>query len=178
MRFKHVPNPPATVSFVREAQAAVPLVPGSEDDCCARLVRRCGFDSRDDARTWLTFLRAVGLARETDAGFERLRTEPTAEYLRTAVLDGVYGAREVADALLDARRGDGDAAVSPAAAFDRLADRIPGWERNRTTDWEAVWRERTGRTLDWFVLLGLATESDGAYAATEALATAADGRPD
>ncbi|ESP88886.1 hypothetical protein K933_06368 [Candidatus Halobonum tyrrellensis G22] len=171
-----VPDPPGTVSFVGEVQAAVPLVPESEDDCCARLMRRCGFDSRDVARTWLTFLRAVGLARETDAGFERTRVEATADHLRTAYLDGVYGAREAAEALLAARDGDGGSGggtapggVAVDAAFARVRERVPGWERNRTTDWEDVWRERVGLTLEWFVLLGLATEADGEYAASDEL---------
>ncbi|SHH54156.1 hypothetical protein [Halobaculum gomorrense] len=173
MKFKLVPAAPDTVAFVADAQAAVPLVPGSEDDCCARLMRRLGFRSRDVARTWLTFLRALDLATETDDGFKRLRGDPTPAYLREHVLSGVYGATDVADALLaaDAEGGSGGAAAGLTAdeVFAAFVDLVPDWERFRTSDWESVWRERVGRHLAWFVLLDLAAERDGTYAATGAL---------
>jgi len=174
MKFKLVPEAPETVAFVEDAQAAVPLVPGSEDDCCARLMQRLGFRSRDVARTWLTFLRALGLAEETDDGFKRLRADPTPASLRERFLSGVYGAGDVADALLAAADAaddpEGDAAgLAVDEAFAAFVDRVPNWERFRTTDWESVWRERVERHLRWFVLLDLAEERDGAYAATETL---------
>ncbi|MFC7098314.1 hypothetical protein [Halobaculum marinum] len=164
MKFKLVPAPPDHVGFVADAQAAVPLVPGSEDDCCARLMRRLGFRSRDVARTWLTFLRALDLATETPEGFKRLRTEPTPASLRENLISGVYGATDVADALV--------ASADPLTvdeAFDGFADRVPDWERYRTSDWEGVWRERVGHLLGWFVLLDLAEERDGGYVATDDL---------
>ncbi|MFC7136585.1 hypothetical protein ACFQRB_08855 [Halobaculum litoreum] len=173
MKFKLVPEPPARVDFVADAQAAVPLVPGSEDDCCARLMRRVGFRSRGVARTWLTFLRALDLATETPEGFKRLRTEPTPAHLREHLLAGVYGATDVADALLAASDA-GTAPVTVAAAFEGFADRVPDWERYRTTDWESVWRERVGRLLGWLVLLDLAEERNGGYVATETLRTLRD----
>ncbi|WP_225917783.1 hypothetical protein [Halobaculum rubrum] len=180
MKFKLVPEPPETVAFVADAQAAVPLVPGSEDDCCARLMRRLGFRSRDVARTWLTFLRALGLAEETDDGFKRLRADPTPEHLRGQFLAGVYGAGDVADALLaagPAGDSDGDAdGLTVDEAFAAFVDRVPNWERFRTSDWESVWRERVERHLRWFVLLDLAEERDGAYAATGALRNLRDDR--
>lgn len=170
MKFKLVPEPPETLDRVRDAQRAVPLVPGSEDDCCARLMRRVGFRSRDVARTWLTFLRALDLAEETPDGFTRLRADPTPEHVRERFLSGVYGATDLADALLAAAgEGGSDGALPADDAFDRFADRVPDWERHRTDDWESVWRERVGRLLGWFVLLGLAEERADGYAATETL---------
>ena len=173
MKFKLVPEPPDTVAFVADAQAAVPLVPGSEDDCCARLMQRLGFRSRDVARTWLTFLRALDLAEETDDGFKRLRADPTSAYLRERFLSGVYGAGDVADSLLAAESGDGSdgdaGGLTADEAFAAFVDRVPNWERFRTTDWESVWRERVERHLWWFVLLGLAEERDGAFTATDPL---------
>jgi hypothetical protein len=141
------------VQYVAEVQAAVPLVPGSEDDCCARLQRRQGFQSRDVSRTWLTFLRALGLAEETDDGFRRTRTEPTLSGIRTGLFDGVLGAAEIAEALSDVTADD---PLTPAEAFDAVEPLIPRWERTRTDDWEEVWRERAGRLLDWLDALGLA----------------------
>src|SRR6056297_3317185 len=99
MQFKLVPEPPADLAMVADAQRAVPLVPGTEDDCCARLMRRLDFPSRDAARTWLTFLRALELADERDSGFVRRSQEPTPTHLRSAFLDRVYGAREVLESL-------------------------------------------------------------------------------
>ncbi|GAA0193235.1 hypothetical protein [Halobaculum roseum] len=180
MKFKLVPEAPDTVAFVADAQAAVPLVPGSEDDCCARLMRRLGLRSRDVARTWLTFLRALDLADETEDGFKRLRADPTPAYLREQFLTGVYGAGDVADALLAAdaegksdpdRESDPDEANGLAAdeAFAAFVDRVPNWERYRTDDWESVWRERVERHLAWFVLLDLAERRGDAYVATDRL---------
>ncbi|QZP37497.1 hypothetical protein [Halobaculum magnesiiphilum] len=180
MKFKLVPEAPEALGFVADAQAAVPLVPGSEDDCCARLMRRLGLRSRDVARTWLTFLRALDLAEETEDGFKRLRADPTPAYLREQFLTGVYGAGDVADALLAAdaegksdpdRESDPDEANGLAAdeAFAVFVDRVPNWERYRTDDWESVWRERVERHLAWFVLLDLAERRGDAYAATDRL---------
>lgn len=177
MKFKLVPEAPETVAFVADAQAAVPMVPGSEDDCCARLMRRLGFRSRDVARTWLTFLRALGLAEETDDGFKRLPADPTPGYVREQFLSGVYGAGDVADALLAAEgteeatgnSDEGGGGLTVDEAFAAFVDRVPNWERFRTNDWESVWRERVERHLAWFALLDLAEERDGAYVATGTL---------
>lgn len=171
MQFKLVPEAPPSLDRVAEAHAAVPLVPGSEDDCCARLMRRVGFRSRDVARTWLTFLRAVGLAEETPDGFKRLRENPTPDLLRERLLEGVYGASDTADALLAS-----EDTLGTDDAFAAFADRVPNWERYRTDDWESVWRERVERHLEWFVLLDLAEAVDGGYRATDRLrAVRADG---
>jgi hypothetical protein len=73
MRFKPVPPAPESLDAVAAVQRAVPLVPGSEADCCARVLDRTHVTERDDARTWLTFLRALELVRETDGEFVRER---------------------------------------------------------------------------------------------------------
>lgn len=65
MRLKPVPEPPDSLDDLRAFQRAVPLVPGSTDDCCARLRERRGLSDRQTANDWLAFLRALGLARET-----------------------------------------------------------------------------------------------------------------
>jgi hypothetical protein len=162
VRFKLLPEPPESLAPVREAQRAVPLVPGSEDDCCARLMRRVGFPARDVSRTWLTFLRALELARETDAGFVREQTEPTPDHLRDAFRRRVYGAREVLDSL------DADEPRTAEAVFESFEERVPTWETHRAAgDWRDVWRERVGLILGWAVLLGLAAERDGGYVRVE-----------
>jgi hypothetical protein len=156
-RFKLVPAAPDSLEEVAEAQRAVPLVPGTEDDCCARLVRRRGFPSRDVARTWLTFLRALGLAAERDSGFVRRSREPTPAYLREAFLDGVYGAREVRD-VLGAEPLDAD------AVFERFEERVPAWEHHKDpTGWRETWHERVGHLLEWLVLLDVAERRGDGY---------------
>jgi hypothetical protein len=156
-RFKLVPPAPASLDAIAEAQRAVPLVPGSEDDCCARLMRRLDLPSRDVARTWLTFLRALDLAAERESGFVRLSRDPTTDHLREAFLDRVYGAREVRG-VLDARPLDAD------AVFERFEERVPTWEHHKDpSGWRETWRERVGRLLDWLVLLDLAAPVDDGY---------------
>ncbi|WP_311172529.1 hypothetical protein [Halobellus ordinarius] len=162
MRFKLLPEPPQSLDLVAEAQRAVPLVPGSEDDCCARLMRRVDFPSRDVARTWLTFLRALELASETSSGFVRESTDPTPEQLRTAFRERVYGAREVLESL------DSDGPKSIDEVFADFEERVPVWETHRAAgDWRDVWRERVERILGWAVLLDLAAERDGGYVRVE-----------
>lgn len=162
MRLKPLPDPPADLSAVAAAQAAVPLVPGSEHDCCARLMRREGFPSRDVARTWLTFLRALEVAEETGSGFKRTDREPTPETVRASFRERVFGATETLAVLRAA-----EAPLTADAAFERLRETVPGWERHRRSSWVDHWRERTERLLDWLVLLDLAAREDGGYVAAE-----------
>jgi hypothetical protein len=176
-RFKLVPAPPETLADVRRAWRAVPLVPADEADAVARLEARLDLPSRDVARTWLTFLRALELVVETPSGFRRRRggggadadpdpnPDPDPDALRATFLDRVFLARE---ALATLRAADGP--VDPDGAFERLRDRVPTWEHHKDpAGWEATWRERVGALLDWLVLLELAdrtSEGDG-YRAVE-----------
>jgi len=171
-RVKPVPEPPDDPGRVAALAAAVPLVPGRTDDCCARLRERGGLGSRAAARDWLAFLRGLGLVARTDAGHRRLERDPDAsrEALRTALLDGVFAARETLDAL---RAADGP--LDADAAFDRVRDRVPTWERHRRgDDWEGRWRDRTRRLLGWFVSLGLAERTADGYVPADAAAGAGD----
>lgn len=175
MRLKPLPEPPVSVDAVEEncgysianrtvfdtvadAQAAVPLVPASENDCCGRLMRREGYQSRDVAREWLTFLRALELAAETESGFKRMDREPTPENVRESFRKRVFGA---ADALAVLQAVDGP--LSAESVFERLRETVPGWERQRRRTWVEHWQERTEKLLDWLVLLNLATKTDDGY---------------
>ena len=161
MRFKLIPAAPDAPDRVRTAQRAVPLVPDSEDDCCARLMRRCGFRSRDVARTWLTFLRALELVEETPSGFKRLDREPTVEHLRDALVRRSYLASPLLEAL-------GETPLTDEAAFAVVRDRVPPWEHQKEpTRWADIWAERATNTLDWLSLLGLAKRTPAGYVAVE-----------
>jgi len=162
MRLKPLPEPPQALGAVGDAQSAVPLVPGSENDCCARLMRREGYRSRDVARTWLTFLRALELAEETDSGFRRTDHESTPENIRESFRERVFGASDTLDVL-----GEAEEPLTPEQAFERLRETVPGWERERRASWVEHWQERTRRLLDWLVLLDLAAHEDGGYVAVE-----------
>ncbi|MEF8856694.1 MAG: hypothetical protein V5A16_04665, partial [Haloplanus sp.] len=109
---------------------------------------------RDDARTWLTFLRALELAEETSSGYRRTDTDPTVVGCREALLNRVFAAEAVHETLAEA------APLTAAAAFDRVRERVPAWERHRDTAWTDTWRERVGRLLDWLVLLDAAERVD------------------
>lgn len=159
MKFKPVPEPPESLDFLAEVQRAVPLVPGSTEDCCSRIVSRTGVPARDEARRWLTFLRALGLASETERGFARTRREVEREAVAEAFEERVFGAREVLELLADA-----DEPLDADAVFEGFRDTVPTWERHHEPDsWETVWRERVGRVLDWAVLLELVERADDGY---------------
>ncbi|WP_049996718.1 hypothetical protein [Halococcus sediminicola] len=156
MKLKAVPEPRG-IEFLDEAQRALPLVPGSENDCCARLLDRTDLAARDDAREWITFLRALGLAAETDSGYRRLRRDPNREELATAFREGVFGADTLLDGLPD------DEPLDETEAFEGFRSHIPNWERHRRPDWEDHWRERVRRLLGWLVLFDLAERVDDGY---------------
>lgn len=162
MQFKLVPPAPDNLDFVADAQRAVPLVPGSEDDCCARLQSRLDLPSRDIARTWLTFLRALELAVETRTGFKRRQVDPVPEHLRDAFLRRIYGAEQLLTALRES-----DEPMDSREVYEQFRHRVPTWETYKQPDWEDVWRERVVRILEWFNLLGLAEQTDEGYVPTE-----------
>lgn len=160
MRLKPVPEPPRDLEDVETARGAVPLVPGSEDDCCARLMERYGLQRRDEARTWLTFLRALGLVERGASGFTRTREEVEREALAEAFAEGVFGAREVLDVLAEAGEP-----LTPGEVFERFEPTIPEWERHKNA-WRETWRERVRQLLEWAVLLGLVERVDEEYRPT------------
>lgn len=159
MRLKPVPPAPDDRDRLRQARRSVPLVPGSENDCCARIQRRIDVPERDEARTWLTFLRALGLVEETARGYARTRHDLEWDATAAAFRDGVFAAREVLAALDDAGEP-----LPPDAIFDRVEHLVPQWERHRDPTWRDTWRERVERLLDWAVLFELVEHhDDGSY---------------
>jgi hypothetical protein len=159
VKVKHVPAAPDDLAFVEDAQRAVPLVPDSQDDCCARILDRTDLVSRDEAATWLTFLRGLGLVERGPSGYSRVRREPDPEFLREAFRDGVFGV----DAVLAVLR-DADEPLGPSETFERVRDAIPEWERHKNPNtWTDVWTETVGHELDWLVRLGLAHRVDDGY---------------
>lgn len=161
MRRKPLPPAPEDLAVVRDAQAAVPLVPGTEADCCARLQGRLELPGRDTAATWLDFLRGLGLAEEGASGFSRVRTDPDDDALAEAFLESVYGASEVYGELADTSES-----LPTETVVERTTELVSPWERQRDgPDWRAVWHERTATLLDWLVLLGLAERTDAGYRA-------------
>lgn len=158
MRFKVLPPAPDALADLEAVHGAVPLVPDDEESCCARLVADAEVPSQDEAREWLTFLRALGLAEEGQRGYSRVRTEPDREALADAFRENVYAVDETLDALAGA-----DGPLSAGAVFERLRDRVPAWERRRDAEWREVWRERVERLLEWAVLFGLVEREAGGY---------------
>lgn len=157
MRYKVVPGP-ADEELLRAVSAAVPLVPGSVEDCCTRIRDRTAIPSREEARRWLTFCQALGLVNETDRGYYRLRDPPDDDALTAAFEESVFGAREVLDALDSA-----DQALGAEAAFEAVRETVPRWERDRDPDWEAEWRERARRLVEWAVVFGHLERVDDGY---------------
>lgn len=157
MRYKVVPGP-ADLDLLYAVADAVPLVPGSVEDCCTRIRNRTALPSREDAREWLTFCQALGLVSETDRGYHRHREQPDRDALATAFEERVLGVREALDAL-DVAEGP----LDTPAVFEAVREVVPRWERSRETDWEREWRARVDRLLAWATVLGLAEHTDGGY---------------
>jgi hypothetical protein len=153
MRLKPVPEPPASLDELRAFQRAVPLVPGSTDDCCARLRERRELPDRQTANDWLAFLRTLGLARETPRGFVRADAEPTPERVREGLREGVLLVPEALSALREASPAD---PLTPDDLFAATRESVPRHDRARDPNWEATWRERADRLLRWLALVGLA----------------------
>lgn len=157
MRYKVVPEP-RDVSFLRAAHEALPLVPGSVDDCCTRIRNRTDVPSRDAAREWLTFLQALGLAAETERGYHRVREPPGDDELAAAFVENVFLVRELVDRV---RRADQP--TSTPEAFGIVRDEIPRWERERYADWEREWRDRVRKLLEWSRTFGLVSKDGAQY---------------
>lgn len=157
MRVKLVPPPPDALGDVVAAQRAVPLVPRSEHECWSNVAERLGLESRDVARTWLTFLRGLGFVERGSSGFVRTRLEPDRASIAAGLRDGVFLAEELLVTL-------GCEPRSPGEAFDHVADRIPRWERERDPNWEETWRRRVEHLLAWLVLVDLARRTGSGYA--------------
>ncbi|MEF8843119.1 MAG: hypothetical protein V5A62_16090 [Haloarculaceae archaeon] len=157
MKYKIVPPAPDSVGTLETARRAVPLVPRSEEDCCARVMDRAGVPARNEAKRWLTFMRALGLVAEAERGYHRTREPLETDRLTAAFRERIYGVEELLDAL------DAEEPVSVGGAFEWIADAVPAWERARHADWERVWHGRVGRLLEWAVLFGLAERADGGY---------------
>jgi hypothetical protein len=156
MRYKPVPEP-RSLEAVEEIRAALPLVPESTDDCCARLQERSAVTDRDSAREWLPFLVALGFAGEREGSYYRQRSGPDREEMAENFRERVYGVRETLEAI-----GASDG-TTVTEALETTTGVVPQWERNRKPDWETAWRERTERVLEWGVILGLLTENDGRF---------------
>jgi len=165
VKFKVVPDP-RSLRAVREVMLAVPLVPGSEDDCCARLVADTDVASRDAAKEWLTFLRALGLVAESDGKYYQTRADLDDADLARAFRERVHPVEDLL-AVLDEAAAAGGTPLTPEDAYERVRERVPQWERSRRSDWEDVWCDRTERTLAWAVAFGFAERVDGGYRPAE-----------
>jgi hypothetical protein len=156
VRYKVAP-PPRGVDALFAVRDALPLVPGSVEDCCTRIRDRTGVPSRDAAREWLTFCQALGLAAETDRGYHRTREEPATPVLADRLLEAVFPARELREVLV------ANGPLSAGEAFDRVREDVPRWERSRSSEWESDWRERVDHLLGWFEVVGIAETGPDGY---------------
>lgn len=156
MRIKIVPDPPDDPSTIRRMQRAVPLVPDSEEDCCARLMARFDIPSPDEARAWLTFLRGLGLVEEHTRGFARTRRTPDRAFLVDALRNDIYGVEEILAILEQA-----DRPIPTETVFERFEQHVPPWERHRDPgSWQTRWCDRVADLLEWLVLFDLVERTE------------------
>jgi hypothetical protein len=163
MRRKPVPPVPEDLATVAAVRGELSLAPRTEESCCEVLMARTQVPSQDEAKSWLTFLTALGLAEEVDGKYVRTRepADPTREELAEAFHEGVFGVRE----LLEILETSGQVGVD--RAFEAFREHVPNWERHRTDHWEKTWRERVERILSWAVLLGIAERDEDGFRAVE-----------
>lgn len=128
-------------------------VPDPEADCCARVSDAVGVDRRT-ARDWLTLLRALGLVERSGDEYRRTTDEVDETTIRERFVAGVYGAREVRDAL--------DGEPRPASAVVGAVPQ-PTWERHRHAEPDAAWARHVERLLDWLVALGVTEQNEDGY---------------
>ncbi|OLZ40047.1 hypothetical protein A6E15_03215 [Natrinema saccharevitans] len=169
MRFKPVPEQPADLETVETVHRALPATVGEVDDCCAHLVEETALEDRDEAATWLTFLRALELAAEESGSFRRRETGSSGDAADPAALDRgrlgrafrarVDGADAVCAALEKA-----DEPLTVAEVADGLRDDRSSDDRRRSGR-PRVDPGRTERLLGWAVLLGLAERAGDGYRA-------------
>ncbi|RRJ30283.1 hypothetical protein [Halocatena pleomorpha] len=155
MRFKVVPEP-RPQSFIETATRTLPLVPSSEDDCCGLLMADTDIDSRDVAREWITFLRALGQVKETDGKYYQRRTP--VDDVAVAFRERVYATETVLQTVEESEEP-----LAATDVFERVRTEIPQWERNRRQDWEEVWHERVRRLLEWAVEFDLIARTADGY---------------
>lgn len=155
MKFKIVPEPRSR-SFIETARRTLPLVPSSEADCCGLLMADTDVNSRDAAREWITFLRALGQVAESDGKYHQ-RQDP-GEDLAAAFRARVYAAETVVTVIEDSEEP-----LTAPEVFERVREEIPQWERNRRQDWKNVWQERVERLLEWTVEFGLTERTADGY---------------
>jgi len=155
MRYKVAP-PARSLEFLRTARTAIPLVPDSEADCCGAIQRATGVGDREQARAYLTFLRALGLVAESDRGYHRTRSDIDRDALATAYRERVFLVSE----LLDAVAAGAD---SHGTAFEAVREVVPRWERERDPEWEQRWRTRVENLLGWAVVFDLLVVEDDRF---------------
>lgn len=161
VRTKAIPAPPADCQTLERIRGAVPLVPGSVEDCCSHIVAEAGdvVPGRDDANRWLAFLEALDLVAEYDRGYARTRTSLDRESVAERFTDRVYGAAEV-QAIL----AEGNAPLDAATVVERFESHVPPWERRRDPGgWRERWRGRVKHLLEWLVVLGLVERTEEGY---------------
>ncbi|MGQ3411003.1 hypothetical protein ACT4ML_01905 [Natrinema sp. LN54] len=162
MRFKPVPEPPADLALLATVRRTLPTDAGDIDDCCRLLIDETPLETRDEAATWLTFLRALELAAEEPAGFRHRGPASSSDAdspaldrdrLGRAFRDRVYGA-DAALAVLERA----DEPLTAEAVADALGDDRSNSERRSRPN--SVSEERVERLLEWAVLLDVAERGE------------------
>jgi hypothetical protein len=161
-KFKPVPPAPPSLEALAEYRRSVPMVPRPEADCRTRVRASADLETQMDAETWLAFLRTLELVAEGERGYYRTELSTDPGRLREALLERGFAAEETLSAL------EADGPLDGDAAFEAVRDRIPTWERHRSVDWEATWRERIDNLLEWFALIGVAEPAQPGYSVTAA----------
>ncbi|WP_436344108.1 hypothetical protein [Natronorubrum sp. FCH18a] len=164
MQFKPVPEPPSNIEAIRPILEAVPTRAGAVDDCCQHLLAETHLETRSEAETWLTFLRALELVTADPAGYRRCSgaegvidgASPDSDRLQRAFRARVYGVDSVLEILERAETPlSTEEVVAEFHQQSTASDRRSNVGRNRLDD-----GVRVHRLLEWAALLGLGERTD------------------
>ena len=164
MQFKPVPEPPSDLETLEAILEAVPPEAGAVDDCCQHLLAETHLETRSEAETWLTFLRALELVTAESAGYRRRSdaegviddAPPDLKRLQRAFRDRVYGVDSVLEILERVETPlPAEEVVAELHQQSSASDRRGNVGRNRLDD-----GVRVHRLLEWAALLGLGERTD------------------
>ena len=146
MRYRLVP--PADLD-ITDVHAAVPSKANAVEDCCAQLLESTAIGSREEARTWLVFLHALGMVAEGTDGYHRISDNFSSGSLRESFVDEVYGVAELVAVV--------EASDHPLAR-DELVERVAAG-LSPSGDWEG----NVDRLVGWAERFGIVSVSAGGY---------------
>lgn len=143
--------------FLDHVHGTVPETPEEIEDCCGHVHEHTAVASREHAREWLVFLRALDCAQKGPAGYYRIGKPDRPEAIAEAFETNLFGVRELLTILSDAS--------NPLTA-DAFCERLDASERGRLVSAVGTVEsacESVERRLQWADLFELVSRRNDRY---------------